>query len=166
MSFELSDLVESRNRVNDLLCNVSERWIEEATESGTLFSDGGGDGGGNGGGHESDYGRALGGPRRFSSSFAGSFLFPLDLMKLQCDAAGLPPQSVPQVDPTDAPTEGVPEEPTTWIKTMHQLQTATLLLSNLDSRAPKGRGVRRVMAHFSNARLPPSVPVCPRWVTN
>lgn len=138
MSFELSEWVEQESRVNSLLDTVSERWLEEATESGTLFSGAGGVGGDD---LDSD-----GGPDK-------RYLSPVDQSKLQCEATSLSPQHW---------EEGA-EEPdeSARIKTLHQLQSAALGLRQLELKSPRGCGVRRLLMRFPHATLPPSSPVCP-----
>ena len=145
MSFELSEWVEQGSRVNSLLDTVSERWLEETTESGTLFSGAGGGGGkGEGGGFARDdlYLDGVDTGQRYLS--------PLDASKCQCEATSLAPQhGADEVDELAC------------IKTLHQLQSAVLALRQLERESPRGCGVRRLLMRFPHATLPPSSPVCP-----
>lgn len=168
MSFELSEFVEHSTRVNELLCSVSDRWIEEATETGTLFSQEELDAGladelqqqdkvAPGGAQWQGQGPRPGLLRSFGPSPDHSYLSPTDLGKGQCQASGLASQHASAT--TEEATGG--DDPPTWIKSLHQLQAAALALHSLGLQAPRGGPVRRLLMHFPHCPLPPSTPVCP-----
>lgn len=133
--------------IDHLLYSVSEKWIEEATESGTVVDD-----------------LALEDPERnFGSSLESDFLSPVDLGKWHVSASNLPLQVVEAVEGEEN-DDAAAADAGTQIKSLYQLQSEILRLHpeqlEVQSRS-KANLVHRCLLHFENATLPTSSPVCP-----
>lgn len=130
-------LVSDGRDIGELLQRLSEKWIEEATESGSVFQN------------------SENGERHFGSSLERNYLSPTDINKFHLDSDSLPPQTS-----EDANVIIRQEQ---QIRSLHQLQTAILRLhpSKLDLQSNKINFVQRCLLHFQRAKIPTSAPICP-----